>query len=66
MLHVYSVQWNAGTGNTDTLHPNSCFSSFSIPASKIKFLLLHVRRILLSGDIIEFVKITNLSFTVDE
>ena len=28
MLHVHSVQWNAGMGNTDTLHPNSCFCSF--------------------------------------
>ena len=27
-------------GNTDTLHPNSCFCSFSIPTSRIKFLLL--------------------------
>ena len=43
MLHVHSVQWNAGMGNTDTLHPNSCFCSFSIPTSeifRIKFLLL--------------------------
>ena len=29
-------QWNAGMGNTDTLHPNSCFCSFSIPTSKNK------------------------------
>ena len=27
-------------GNTDTLHPNSCFCSFSIPTLRIKFLLL--------------------------
>ena len=27
VLHVHSVQWNAGMGNTDTLHPNSCFCS---------------------------------------
>ena len=27
-------------GNTDTLHPNSCFCSFSIPTSRIKVLLL--------------------------
>ena len=40
VLHVYIVQWNAGMGNTDTLHPNSCFCSFSIPTSRIKFLLL--------------------------
>ena len=38
MLHVHSVQWNAGMGNTDTLHPNSCFCSFSIPTSE-NFLL---------------------------
>ena len=30
VLHVHSVQWSAGMGNTDTLHPNSCFCSFSI------------------------------------
>ena len=36
MLHVHSVQWNAGMGNTDTLHPNSCFCSFSIPTSENK------------------------------
>ena len=35
MLHVHSVQWNAGVGNTDTLHPNSTFCSFSIPTSEI-------------------------------
>ena len=41
VLHVHSVQWNAGRmGITDTLHPNSCFCSFSIPTSRIKFLLL--------------------------
>ena len=34
MLHVHSVEWNAGMGNTDTLHPNSCFCSFSIPTSE--------------------------------
>ena len=34
-LCVHSVQWNAGMGNTDTLHPNSCFCSFSIPTSEI-------------------------------
>ena len=37
MLHVHSVQWNAGMG---TLHPNSCFCFFSIPTSRIKYLLL--------------------------
>ena len=26
---------HAGMGNTDTLHPNSCFCSFSIPTSEI-------------------------------
>ena len=40
VLHVHCVQWNAGMGNTDTLHPISCFCSFSIPTSRIKFLLL--------------------------
>ena len=40
VLHVHSVQRNAGMGNTDTLHPNSCFCSFSIPTSRIKILLL--------------------------
>ena len=35
-----SQWWNAGMGNTDTLHPNSCSCSFSIPTSRIKFLLL--------------------------
>ena len=30
---------DAGMGNTDTLHPNSCFCSFSIPKSRIKFVL---------------------------
>ena len=41
---VHSIQWNAGMGNTDTLHPNFCFCSFSIPTSRIKFLLLvHVK-----------------------
>ena len=37
VLQVISIQWNAGMGNTDTLHPNSCFCSFSIPTSKINF-----------------------------
>ena len=37
VLHVHSVQWNAGMGNTDTLHPNSCFCSFSIPTFRINF-----------------------------
>ena len=32
----HSVQWNAGMGNTDTLHPISCFCSFSIPTSENK------------------------------
>ena len=36
VLQVHSIQWNAGMGNTDTLHPNSCFCSFSIPTSKNK------------------------------
>ena len=35
VLQVHSIQWNAGMGNTDTLHPNSCFCSFSIPTSNI-------------------------------
>ena len=35
VLHVHSVQWNAGMGNTDTLHPNSCFCSFSIATPEI-------------------------------
>ena len=30
VLHVLSVQWNAGMGNTDTLHPNSCFPSLYV------------------------------------
>ena len=34
VLQVHSIQWNAGMGNTDTLHPNSCFCSLSIPTSK--------------------------------
>ena len=46
MLHVHSVQWNAGIGNTDTLHPNSCVCSFSIPTSEIFlnkiFVTIHV------------------------
>ena len=33
--HNGSQWWNAGMGNTDTLHPNSCFCSFSIPTSEI-------------------------------
>ena len=40
VTHNYSKWLNAGIGNTDTLHPNSCFCSFSIPTSRIKFLLL--------------------------
>ena len=40
LLQVHSIQWNAGMGNTDTLHPNSCFCSFSIPTTRIKFWLL--------------------------
>ena len=35
VLQVHTIQWNAGMGNTDTVHPNSCFGSFSIPRSKI-------------------------------
>ena len=34
--HNGSQWWNAGMGNTDTLHPNSCFCSFSIPTSENK------------------------------
>ena len=34
-VSVLPIQWNAGMGNTDTLHPNSCFCSFSIPTSEI-------------------------------
>ena len=37
VLHVHSIQWNAGMGSTDTLHPNSCFCS---PTSRKNFLLL--------------------------
>ena len=33
--HNGSQWWNARMGNTDTLHPNSCFCSFSIPTSEI-------------------------------
>ena len=29
VLQVHSIQWSAGMGNTDTLHPNSCFCSSS-------------------------------------
>ena len=36
MQHNGSQWWNAGMGNTDTLHPNSCFCSFSIPTSENK------------------------------
>ena len=43
VLQVHSIQWNAGMGNTHTLHPNSCFCSFSIPTSRIKFLLLVIK-----------------------
>ena len=32
IIIFYNV--NAGMGNTGTLHPNSCFCSFSIPTSK--------------------------------
>ena len=32
VLQVHSIQWNAGM---DTLHPSSCFCSFSISTSKI-------------------------------
>ena len=39
VLHVHSVQWNAGMGNTDTLHPNSCFS---IPTSENKIFITSV------------------------
>ena len=38
MQHIMAhsgTWWNAGMGNTDTLHPNSCFCSFSIPTSEI-------------------------------
>ena len=40
MLHVHSIQWIAGMRSTDTLHPISYFCSFSIPTSRIQFLLL--------------------------
>ena len=38
--HNYNISqwWDAGMGNTDTLHPNSCLCSFSIPTSKRIFL----------------------------
>ena len=36
MQHIMAQCWNAGMGNTDTLHPNSCFCSFSIPTSENK------------------------------
>ena len=48
MLHVHSIQWNAGMGNTDTLHPNSCFCSFSIPTSRINFFVTSYYWVLLS------------------
>ena len=35
MQHIMAQWRNAGMGNTDTLHPNSCFCS-SIPTSKNK------------------------------
>ena len=39
--YIYNSQWwNAGMGNTDTLHPNCCFCSFSIPTSSID--LMHM------------------------
>ena len=41
VLLVHSIQWNAGMGNTNTLHPNC---SFSIPSFRIKFLLLVANR----------------------
>ena len=41
VLHVHSIQWIAGMGNTDNLHPNKfLFLFFSIPISRIKFLVL--------------------------
>ena len=59
VLHVHSVQWNAGMGNTDTLHPNSCFCSFSIPTSENKiFVTILFKRVtfsLVSHVIIEHV-----------
>ena len=33
--HCEPLWCNARMGNTDTLHPNSCFCSFSIPTSDL-------------------------------
>ena len=35
IMSQYGIQWNVGMGNTDTLHPDSCFCSFSIPTSEV-------------------------------
>ena len=43
VLHVHSVQWNAGMGNTDTLLPilvSVLFPSLHLKYFRIKFLLL--------------------------
>ena len=39
VLQVHNIQWNAGMGNTDTLHPNSCFPSLHLKYFRIRFLL---------------------------
>ena len=41
--------WNAGMGNTDTLHPNSCFCSFSNPISKNKIFVTSMPYIWTNG-----------------
>ena len=35
---IHQCELNAGMGNTDTIHPISCY--FSIPTSRINFVLL--------------------------
>ena len=53
MLHVHSVQWNAGMGNTDTILVSVLFPSLHMKYFRIKFLLLVVTRIQLSSAIME-------------
>ena len=38
--HCEPLQWNAGMGNTDTLHPNLLFPSLHLKYFRIEFLLL--------------------------
>ena len=49
--HNYNISqwWNAGMGNTDTLHPNSCFCFFPSLHFRIKFLLLVYTKLGLHG-----------------